>query len=350
MRPNSFIALALISASAVFAQSVDRKRIALYDFDYSTVKARVAQDIGPDYNIGKNVSAMLLSPLTSSGAYDVIDRSRMEHLFKEQNMRFSDRFDVSNAASYGRILGVDAIVTGTVDNVFIEYRQKVKGVMGVGRKHTEVRAVIDLTAQMISTETAQIFLAPTVTAEAVEELGSETGGTVYIPGASNRTGQQAGSSGISGSTTSSRNPGEQALRKAIREAVNKLAEQMVAKAPGLPRRLNIASVKSGNKLASKGAGTIPGDGQKPAAALKGLVMDVSGSTVFVDKGSQAGVVKGMRFEVRRYVRSVTSSSGKTMKLDKKIGVVEINEVSDEWSSGNYTGEAAKKDDAVIRVE
>lgn len=144
------IPLVLLGGAAV-AQTVDKKRIALYDFDYSAVKDRVAQDIGPNYNIGRNGSAMLFSPLTGRGAYDLIDRQRIGHTFKEQNLKFSDRFDASRAAAYGKILGVDAIVTGTVDSVFVELRQKVQGFMGIGRKKTEVRALVELTAQMIST-------------------------------------------------------------------------------------------------------------------------------------------------------------------------------------------------------
>lgn len=171
---------------AAVAQTVDKKRIALYDFDYSAVKDRVAQDIGPNYNIGRNGSAMLFSPLTGRGAYDLIDRQRIGHTFKEQNLKFSDRFDASRAAAYGKILGVDAIVTGTVDSVFVELRQKVQGFMGIGRKKTEVRALVELTAQMISTETAQIFLAPTAAVEVTETIGDAMGsdGTV----ANNRRG------------------------------------------------------------------------------------------------------------------------------------------------------------------
>jgi hypothetical protein len=72
--------------------------------------------------------------------------------------------------------------------------------------------------------------------------------------------------------------------------------------------------------------------------------------VFVDRGSKAGLQAGDRLDVRRFVRSVTGSDGKTLKLDKKIGVIELTEVSEDWSSGKYSGEPAQKGDAAVRLQ
>lgn len=328
------------------AQGVDRKRIALYDFDYSSVKARVAQDIGPSYNIGANISALLLSPLTTSGAYDVVDRARMEQVFKEQNMRFSERFDSTKAVAFGRILGVDAIVAGTVDNVYVEYKQKVKGVLGVGKKRTEVHAIVEITAQMISTETAQIFLAPSARGEASEEISSEIGGTVQMPN-QNRYGQrQIGGTGGSGSQTIAHNPAEPVLRQAIRNATEKLAQEMIAKAPTLPRR-STAPGRSNSRREM--LNTAPTAAPK-SADLRGSVLDVSASTVFIDKGSAAGVQPGDRFEIRRFLRSVTNGKGQAIKLDKKIGLLEVSDVSSDFSSGTYSGETPpQKNDIAIKI-
>ena len=358
------------------AQAQDKKRIALYDFDYSAVKPDIAASIGPNYNIGRTVSQMFLSPLLESGAFEVIDRDQTERLIKEQNMKYSDRFDATSAPKFGQILGVDAILTGTVDNVLIETRSRTKGLMGVGHHKTEAHVVVTLTAKLVSTETGQIYLAPTADGEANIELGSETGGVVPIQ-QKDQYGRpvQTGAGGGSGSSTTLRNPAEPVLKMAIRDAVNKMAKEMANKAGTLPRRTGTTLARnnrsSSSRYSSGGATASPVPVSNvapppantsqaihastattpPPSALRASVIDVSEGTVFIDKGAQAGVRKGDHFEVRRFVKSVPNSKGKMIRLDKKIGVVEILEVSDEWSNGKYAGEeAARKDDAVIKTQ
>jgi curli biogenesis system outer membrane secretion channel CsgG len=376
LRVSLVLLLALGSAAAQ-----DKKRIALYDFDYSAVKSDISASIGPNYNVGKTVSQMFLSPLTESGAYDVIDRDQTERLIKEQNMKYSDRFDAASAPKFGQILGVDAIVTGTVDNVLIETRSKSKGLMGVGHHKTEAHVVVTITAKMVSTESGQIFLAPTADGEATFELGSDTGGGVAVQQKDKygRTTQTGGTGGM-GSSSTIRNPYEPVLKMAIRQAVNKMAKEMASKSGTLPRRnvtmvsrnsrssapkysggtdsggVTQASTKTNTPPATTTTTTTasvrPSTPTTPASnALHASVIDVSGGTLFIDKGAQAGVQKGDRFEVRRLVKMVPNSKGKMIRLDKKIGVVEIQEVSDEWSNGKYTGEeTAKKDDAVVKTQ
>jgi len=134
----------------------EKRRIAIYDFDYSSVKSEVVKNLGADSNVGHTAAEMLLSPLIESGAYEVMDRSRVEAIMKEQNLKFSSRFDSSQAVAYGKILQVDAIVAGTVNDLSVEVVEKVKGVLGVGRKTSILKVTVDLTAQMISTEVAHL--------------------------------------------------------------------------------------------------------------------------------------------------------------------------------------------------
>jgi len=317
----------------------DKRRIAIYDFDYSSVKSEVVRSLGADSNVGHNVAEMLLSPLTESGAYEVMDRSRIEALMKEQNLKFSSRFDSSQAVAYGRILQVDAIVTGTVNNLSVEEMQKTKGLLGVGHKVVTLKATVDLTAQMISTETGQIYLAPASIAEVTEEVGRESGFT--DPGAA---GSQTGSS-RSGNVTAD------LVRKALHQAIDDISKDMIRKAPGLPKRISTGRPPGrGSELAALES---HGGGNSSAAAgrkISGLIVDITNGQIFVDKGGNAGVRQGDTFEVRRYLKTVTTSAGKQIKLDEKIGDLTIVEVNDDWSRGSYVGKTPPQKNDTVRLK
>jgi curli biogenesis system outer membrane secretion channel CsgG len=335
------VGLAASTYCTLLAQT-EKRRIAIYDFDYSSVKSEVVKSLGADSNIGHNVAEMLLSPLTESGSYEVMDRARVETIMKEQNLKFSNRFDSSQAVSYGKILQVDAIVTGTVNNLSIEQIQKTKGLLGVGHKVVDLKATIELTAQMISTETGQIYLAPSAIAEVTEEIGRESGFT-DASASGNQTGSQR-----------TGNVQAQLVRKALHQALDDISKDMIKKASGLPKRVAVTRgpAKGGSDLASAEGSrpTRPASSPSTASARKpitAMIMDISNNSVFIDKGGTAGVRQGDTFEVRHYLKTVTNSAGKPVKLDQKIGDLTIVEVNDDWARGTFKGETQPiKNDAV----
>jgi curli biogenesis system outer membrane secretion channel CsgG len=340
---RKIVMVALVTGGFLGVQGQPAKRrIAIYDFDYSSVKSEVRKTLGADSDVGHNVAEMLLSPLTESGVYEVMDRARVETLMKEQNLKFSSRFDSSQAVAYGKILQVDAIVTGTVNNLSVEQIQKTKGVLGIGHKKIDVKATVELTAQMISTETGQIYLAPSSIAEVTEEVGSESGDTA---------------SGTGGGTRTTGNVEAQVVRKAIHQALNDISKDMIRKASGLPTRMqtgkpsrpptDVASVDTSSVAGVRSAAPPVVSNRKP---ITGMVMDVSGGSVFIDKGRTAGVLQGDSFEVRHYLKTVTNSAGKAIKLDQKIGVLKITEVNDDWASGTYTGETPPQKNDAVRLQ
>jgi curli biogenesis system outer membrane secretion channel CsgG len=335
-----------IAAGAFFVLQAqpDKRRIAIYDFDYSSVKSEVVKSLGADSNVGHNVAEMLLSPLTESGAYEVMDRARVESIMKEQNLKFSSRFDSSQAVAYGKILQVDAIVTGTVNNLSVERVQKTKGLLGVGHKVVDLKATVEITAQMISTETGQIYLAPSSIQEATEEIGRENGFT--DPGAA---GSQTGSS-VSG------NVDAQVVRKAIHLALDDISKDMIRKASGLPKRIAVTKGPSpgrGSEMASLASShgtssTLPPSA--PRKPISGMVMDITDGSIFIDKGATAGVRQGDSFEVRHYLKTVTNAAGKQIKLDQKIGDLTIVEVSDDWARGTFAGQTQPQKNDVVKLK
>src|SRR5881396_212478 len=91
-----------------------RRRVAVLDFDYATVHSYVTGLMGSDVDVGKSVAAQLLSELSQNGTYTVVERAQLDRVLNEQNFQQDARSDVSSAAKLGRLLGVDAIIIGSI--------------------------------------------------------------------------------------------------------------------------------------------------------------------------------------------------------------------------------------------
>ena len=95
------------TAPAPAAAAGPKKRVAVMNFDYGTVKTTVAQIFGSDQDVGKGISDLLVQKLVQDGKYSVIERNALDKILAEQNFSNSDRADSATAAKIGKILGVD---------------------------------------------------------------------------------------------------------------------------------------------------------------------------------------------------------------------------------------------------
>ncbi len=110
-RIASFVlCLALVSG----ASAQQKKRVAVMNFDYATVQSGVAALFGSNQDIGKGIADILVDKLVNDGVYSVIERKQLDKILAEQNFSNSDRADPNSAAKIARILGVDAIIVGSI--------------------------------------------------------------------------------------------------------------------------------------------------------------------------------------------------------------------------------------------
>ena len=81
----------------------DAKRIAVIYFD------------SPEDNtkLRKGLADMLISDLSKVNMLNVVERSRLEEILKEQNLNNSKQFDSNTATQLGKLLGVEYILTGS---------------------------------------------------------------------------------------------------------------------------------------------------------------------------------------------------------------------------------------------
>jgi len=303
-----FVLIFLVITSPSFAQ---KKRVAVLNFEYGTVKSNAQEIFGSDQDVGKGISDMLVQKLVEDGKYSVIERNALDKVLGEQNFSNSDRADASTAAKIGRILGVDAIIIGSITqfgrddqhtNVggggFGGYGSKL-GIGGVGTR--KAKAVVGITARLVNTSTGEILAAVTGTGE------SSRSGTSLIG-----AGAGGGSGGGAGLDMGSSNFGQTILGEAVKAAVGDAATQLDSKAATLP------TVK---------------------VSVSGLVADVSGNTLIINVGSKTGLKVGDTLDISRQVRTVKDpATGKVLKaITDKIGSGTVTQIDQDSATVTFAG-------------
>lgn len=308
-----FCVIALLASFAV-AQQPQRKRVAVMDFDYGTVRSNVAAIWGTDQDIGKGITDLLVQQLVNDGRYSVIERKALDKILTEQNFSNSDRGDANSAAKIGKVLGVDAIIIGSITRFGRDDNTKTVGGAGFGLgkfgvggvQKRDAKAVCSISARLIDTNTAEILAAVTGDGESKRSGASLVG-----------AGGGGGGAGAGGFDTRSSNFGSTIIGEAVIAAVKSTGDQLDVKADSLP------TVK---------------------AQYSGLVADVSGSTLILNIGSKSGVRVGDIVEISRAVRTVKDpATGKVLKtVTDKIGTATVSEVDADSATVNFTGSGPAK--------
>ena len=82
MKRLALIACLSVLAVPAFAQAPTpaRKRVAVLDFDYATVRSYVADIWGSDQDIGKGIADMLVTQMVRNGTYSVVERKQLDRI------------------------------------------------------------------------------------------------------------------------------------------------------------------------------------------------------------------------------------------------------------------------------
>ena len=322
MKPAAFVLAMALGIAGASAQT-PKKRIAILNFDYATVSTSVSAIFGTNRDVGKGIADLLVEKLVASGVYSVFERNAIQKVLNEQNLANSDRADPLTASKIGRLLGVDAIVIGSITQFGrddkntsvgggVASRQLGRfGLGGVGRR--ESKAVVNITARMVDATTGQIL----GTASGAGE-SKRSGATLLGAG-----GSSAAAAGGAFDMTS-KNFANTLLGEAVTEAVAGLARNLEQQSARLPVH---------------------------AVEVEGLVADVSGTTLVLNVGSKAGVKAGDRLTVKRPVREIRDpASGKVIRrIEENVGEVVVTEVDELSAVGTFSGTAAVKAGDVVRT-
>ncbi len=308
---RSLLLILFFGACIPWVSAQTKPRVAVMNFDYATVRDISASIFGTDVDIGRGITDLLVEQLVNAGTVSVIERQALDTLIAEQNISNSDRFDSSSAAQLGRLLGVDAIITGSITQ-FGRDDQSTNigggavggitrrfGIGGIGRR--EAKAAVAITARIINVDTAEILKVATGKGE------SKRSGTSLL-GAGGSSGGAAGGA----VDMRSKNFASTILGEAVSQAVDSLASQLEEHAGDLPTRV---------------------------IKIDGLVADSTGGVLILNVGSKAGLKVGDRLEVVRTSREIRDpATNKVIRvIEEKLGDVTITDVDELSAVGNYNG-------------
>jgi curli biogenesis system outer membrane secretion channel CsgG len=310
----------LILALGPVGWAQNKKRVAVMNFDYAAVQSSVNSIFGANADVGKGVADLLVTRLVNDGMYSVIERKALDKIIAEQNFSNSDRANPDTAAKIGRLLGVEAIIMGSITQFGRDDKSLGVGggalggvtgrfgLGGVGKR--QAKAVVGINARLVNTDTGEILAV-------AEGKGESKRSGVSLLGAGGSSGGEGGGA----VDMSSKNFADTILGEAVGQAVTDVAKQLDDKAASLPTQV---------------------------LQISGLVADVSGNTLILNVGSKAGVKVGDHLGVFRQGRQIKDpATGKVLKtIESKLGDVTITELDDSSSTGTYSGQPPKVGDTV----
>lgn len=294
------LAMSSVAALAQTAPTPRKKRVAIFDFDYATVHGGVAAIFGQDVDIGKGISDLLVKYLVKDGTYSVIERKAMDKILAEQNFSNSDRANPNSAAKIGKLLGVDAIIVGSITQFGNDTKKTGVGGGGGGLggfglggfKHSNTKAIVGLDARIVDIDTGEIL----AVAEGKGE--SQRSSTSMLGGGGNWHGWGGGAVDFGSSDFQN---------TIIGEATKAAVEQMSA-----------GVIAGKDKLVAR------------TVVVEGLVAAVDSGMIVLNVGGKAGLKVGDELTVERVSKEIKDpATGKVLRrMSTPIGVVKATDVDD----------------------
>jgi curli biogenesis system outer membrane secretion channel CsgG len=299
-----------------------KKRVAVFDFDYATVQTTSAAVFGTNVDVGKGITDLLVRHLVQDGTYSVIERQAMAKILAEQNFSNSDRANPNSAAKIGKLLGVDAIIVGSITQFGNDNKNTNVGGGGGGWvthglggfSHSKSKAVVVVDARIVDIDTAEILGVADGKGESSRESTSMTGG------GSGWHGFGGGNVDFGASDFQQTIIGE-----AVNAAVTQLSQGLVA---------------DNSKL------------QARTISVDGLVASVDGGQVVLNVGAKAGLKVGDTLTVSRVTKEIKDpTTGQVIRrLASPVGTIRLTDVDDISAVGApVSGSGFKVGDSVKTV-
>jgi curli biogenesis system outer membrane secretion channel CsgG len=297
-----------------------KKRVAVFDFDFTAIPSATIAQLGQNVDIGKGVTNLLVKYLVQDGTYSVIERQALDKIMSEQNFSNSDRVNPNSAAKIGKILGVDAMIVGSITQFGNETKNTGVGGNGGGFgpfgmggfKHTNSKAIVNIDARIVDIDTAEILGVAEGHGESSRSSTSLTGG------GGNFRGFGAGNVDFGSSDFQ-----ETILGEAVKASVEQMSAGLVADATKLSARTIIVS---------------------------GLVAAVDGGQIVLNVGAKTGIKVGDQLSIERITKTIKDpATGQVLRqMTQPVGVVKVTDVDDVSAvctpvsgSGFKVGDAAK---------
>lgn len=135
----------------------EKKRIAVVNFDNKSGYG--------EWRLGQAAADVMMTKLFKTKKFTLIERSQLDAVLNEQGLGQSGAISAATAAKVGKILGVSAVVIGTVSAFSIDRSSGSFGVGSYGK--TVAKCTIDV--RVVDTETAEILFMDTASSEASDK-------------------------------------------------------------------------------------------------------------------------------------------------------------------------------------
>ncbi|NPV53068.1 MAG: hypothetical protein HPY71_06045 [Firmicutes bacterium] len=242
-----------------------KKRIAVMDF--------LDQTNNPQWAVGRGMRVEFETRLVKTGQFDVIERERLDTIMQEQGFGATGMVDPSTAAQIGRLLGVQAMILGSVTQFTIKTDRVRLPFLG---DVAASEAAVTIHIRVVDTNTGSILLA-----DSAEGKESQANVVLTLEGIPPMA---FGSSGFHNTI----------LGKATSKAVDQLIAKIMQLYP-----------------------------------VEGYVVTKIGDKVYTNLGRPAGVSKGMKLLVYRPGEVIKDPFTGEVLSEQKTEIAVLNVVSTE---------------------
>jgi curli biogenesis system outer membrane secretion channel CsgG len=301
-----------VATSVAKPVSSKRPKVMVLDFD-----ARGLPQWWGSWDVGSLFGNIMVSRLSRTEMYDVVERARMHDLIQEQNLSMDERFKQDKITKIGRLLGADYILFGYLTNF--------------SRKKSDKIFVKQYSA-LISYSIRLIDIASGTVVKSAE--------IDYVSGKNSKM-------VMSGDNTFNPNDPD-FLQSLFGKAINESVEMGVERLTG-ERQMTVASQPTSTQPSNKTSNFVPppvNDGK-----LRGFIAAVEGESVIINRGQTHGVKVGDVFEVTR--GGVTDpETGKVLRA-KVIAEIKITNVDTDSADASFLSRKEKvvvKDSIVLKAE
>ncbi len=250
-----------------------KRRVGVVDFENKTAYGQ--------NRLGGAAADILITELAKTGKFIVVERDKLNKLMEEQKLGATGVVDSNTAAQMGKVLGLNAIVTGAISNFGVNTTGS--DYLITQSKRQSAQTTVDI--RVVDAETGQVLYADSGKGEAKSATGQ-------FLGMGTRGGYNEGLEG-----------------DALRAAISQLVENITSQINKRPWSCRVA--------------------------------DVDGSTVYIDAGMESGMendLKLMIFKLGKEIRS--PSTGLVIgRTEEKLGEMAIIEVMEGMSKGQMKGAA-----------
>lgn len=259
-----------------------RRRVGVVDFENKTAYGS---------RLGTAASDILLTELVKSGKFIVVERDKMAKLMDEQKLGMTGAVDPKTVAQVGKIMGLNAIVTGSISQF---------GVATTGSDYLVAQskkqvASCTVDVRVVDVESGQIVYADSGKGESSSSKGQLLG-----------MGTKGGYN-------------EMLEGESLRAAISKLVD-------------NLASQINKTQWYAK-------------------IVDVDGANVFLAAGKESGLEEGQKLEVFRRGREIRDENNLVIGyLEDRLGTLVVDRhAGEKMSVGKMQGSAIPQKGDVVRL-